>query len=301
MLSKARRSLQTLFCPATAAPASFTPPPENTIIFEVDSAARRSTKSQSAYSYLTSVARYCPRGVGDAVVTKIEFRKSPKPPNHEFILLYVKDRIVPGSKPREGSSLSLDSTKFDYSPDASLSTEHDFFIITSDVNTKRSDHILSTLTFDDDSTFTADEAAMICKIASDFSQHFSHQYARVIYNVIQKTQKGHFTKKSAEDDRCMVSNGASISYFDRLAEIYCEEWPKWMADIEKRKREMDEEEKRWKENEQELVKVENSTMELKQELNRLKEELAMLQKVKDASESRDIASREPVETTDSSP
>ncbi|KAK0458576.1 uncharacterized protein EV420DRAFT_1479811 [Desarmillaria tabescens] len=101
-------------------------------------------------------------------------------------------------------SLSPDSTKLDYPPQASLSAAHDFFTITSDVNARHSDRIPSTLTFDDDSTFTAEEAVMICKIAGDLAQKsssISHQYTRTIDNIIQQMQKGRFAKKPAEDDR----------------------------------------------------------------------------------------------------
>ncbi|KAK0441409.1 hypothetical protein EV421DRAFT_2020005 [Armillaria borealis] len=302
MLSKVRESLQSRFYPAVASYPSG-PPPENTVIFEVDRLVRRGVKSQSACSYLTSVARYCPRGVGDAVVTKIEFRKSSKSLNRGFLLLYVKDRTAAGSKAviridcsteaqapdqEKVPSVSSVSASLDASPSL-----HGFFTITADVNTKRSDRTLSTLTFDDDSTFSADEAAMICKITSDFAKEdniIGLWYAWVIYNVIQQTQKGHFTKTPAEDDRRIglhsgVNKGASVPSFDtpqRLAEIYREEWPKWVADIEKKKREMDEEEGSWKETEQEVIRLRQRGVEQKQELDRLREEFANLQKGNEA-------------------
>ncbi|PBK62947.1 hypothetical protein ARMSODRAFT_980362 [Armillaria solidipes] len=262
--------------------------------------ACKGAKSQSACSYLTSVTRFCPRGVGDAVITKLEFKKSSK---SRFLLLYIKDRTAAGRKAviridcrteaqapdqEKVSCLSSHSTSLEASPSL-----HGFFTITADVNTKRSDRTLSTLTFDDDSTFSADEAAMICKITSDFAQEdniIGLWYAWMIYNVIQQTQKGHFTKTPVEDDRRIglhsgVNKGASVPSFDtlqRLAEIYREEWPKWMADIEKKKQEMDEEERRWKETEQEVTWLKQINVEQKQELNRLKEKFANLQKGNEA-------------------
>ncbi|SJL04851.1 uncharacterized protein ARMOST_08222 [Armillaria ostoyae] len=299
MLSKTRKSLQSLFCPGPGPDVPSAPPPENTIIFEVDRVARKGAKSQSACSYLTSVTRYCPHGVGDAIVTKIKFRKSSKSLNHGFLLLYVKDRIAVGRRAviqidcsteaqapdqEKVPSLSSDSASLDASPSL-----HGLFTITTDVNTKRSDCTLSTLTFDDDSTFSADEAAMICKITSDFAKEdniIGLWYAWVIYNVTQQTQKGHFTKTPTEVDRRIglhsgVNKGASVPSFDtlqRMAKIYREEWPKWMVDIEKKKREMDEEKGRWKETEQEVIRLKQIDVEQKQELDRLREEFANLQK-----------------------
>ncbi|SJL04894.1 uncharacterized protein ARMOST_08265 [Armillaria ostoyae] len=264
------------------------PPPKNTIIFEVDRVARKGAKSQSACSYLTSVAQFCPRRVGDAVIMKLEFKKSSK---SRFLLLYVKDRTAAGRKAviridcrteaqapdqEKVSCLSSHSTSLEASPSL-----HGFFTITADVNTKCSDRTLSTLTFDDDSTFSANKAE---------DNIIGLWYAWMIYNVIQQTQKGHFTKTPVEDDRRIglhsgVNKGASIPSFDtlqRLAEIYCEEWPKWMVDIEKKKQEMDEEERRWKETEQEVTRLKQINVEQKQELDRLKEKFANLQKGNEA-------------------
>ncbi len=263
-------------------------PSKNTIIFEPDRAARKHAKSLSAHHYLTDVARNCPHGVGEAVVEKIEFRKSSEKPNHEFLLCYVKDRNVPSRKavirierwsdsthahtpdeePAENSSprrstFSIDeaarrvSTSAIQSSSASFyGTAYDRFTISCDcASVKRSDLTLSTLTFGD-SSFTADEAATISRIASDCADKYNaitHQcywYARVIYNVIQETQSGHFMKTPPEDDKRMgtwhgtmklVNNDASNIFINashhpkRLTETYFKEWPEWMEHIEKRK------------------------------------------------------------------
>ncbi|KAK0229058.1 hypothetical protein EDD85DRAFT_794179 [Armillaria nabsnona] len=172
------------------------PPPENSIIFEVDRVTCKGTKSLPVCSYLISVTRFCPYGVGDTAIMKLKFRKSSK---SQFLLLYVKDCTIPGEKAviwincnteaqtpdqEKAFSLSSDSTLLNAFP----SLQH-FLTITDNINTKHSDCTLSTLTFDSDSTFSADEAAMICKISSDFAKEdntISVWYAWVIYNVIQQ-------------------------------------------------------------------------------------------------------------------
>ncbi len=250
--------------------SSYAPfPPQNTIVFEPDDNARKDPRSLTARLYLTDVARYCPNGVGEAVVRKIEYRKSSEAPNHEFLLCYVEDRNVhtrqavirierckrdqtsPPPPPSTPISLGI---MLSSSPSL-FGTAGDRFTITCEINAKPSDVVLSTLTFDDNSVFTADEAAMICQIASDCTNEYNairHQcywYARVIYNVIQETQSGYFKKTPPEDDKRMgtwhgtmklVNNDASNIFIsisstpEALAKTHLEKWPRWLRDVRER-------------------------------------------------------------------
>ncbi|PBK83151.1 hypothetical protein ARMGADRAFT_1089704 [Armillaria gallica] len=254
------------------------PPPENTIIFEVDRVVCKSAKSLSTPISLPSLGSV----LAESEMQSLRNSSSGSPQ----ILDFSCSTSRTASSLERALSLSSDSASLDASP-----LLHGFLTITADVNTKRSGRTLSTLTFDDDSTFSADEAAMICKITSDFAKEdniIGFWYAWAIYNVIQQTQKGCFTKTPAEDDRRIdlhsgVNKGASV--FDisqRIVDIYREEWPKWMADIENKKLEMDEEERRCKEAKQEVIRLKQIDVEQKQELDRLKEEFAKLQKGNEA-------------------
>ncbi|KAK0227815.1 hypothetical protein IW262DRAFT_1347339 [Armillaria fumosa] len=310
-----------------------TPPPsKNTIIFEPDRAARKHAKSLSAHHYLTDVARNCPHGVGEAVVEKIEFKKSSEKPNHEFLLCYVKDRNVPSRKafirierwsdgthahtpdeesaenssPRR-STFSIDeaarrvSTSAIQSSSASFyGTAYDRFTISCDcASVKRYDITLSTLIFGD-LNFTADEAAMISRIASDCADKYNaitHQcywYARVIYNIIQETQSGHFKKTPPEDDKRMgtwhgtmklVNNDASNIFINashhpkRLTETYSlKEWPEWVKHIEKRKLEVDEPRREIERGKREIERGDQEREELRRQLTKERKEKAELEK-----------------------
>ncbi len=271
MLSKVLRFL------AMAIPHA--PEPENTIVFETDNAARKDPRSQSARSYLISVARYCPNGVGEAVVKRIEYRKSSEAPNHEFLLCYVEDRNVytrqafirierfnkdqpaPDNGAPPAPPLALPPA-----PRLSLAAMHssspslfgravDVFTITCVINAKRSDTTLSTLIFDDNAGFTADEAAMICHIVSECADEYNalghqcHWYAGVVYSVIQETQSGRFTKTPAEDNKhagkgwgTRQVNNQKMDFLPlpehtskQLSQTHFKRWPEWVADIEQTK------------------------------------------------------------------
>ncbi|KAK0202118.1 hypothetical protein DFS33DRAFT_1276890 [Desarmillaria ectypa] len=43
-------------------------------------------------AHLSAIVQYCPCGAGEAVVTKIEHRKSLPPSEYQYLLCYVKDR-----------------------------------------------------------------------------------------------------------------------------------------------------------------------------------------------------------------
>ncbi len=246
--------------------------PENTIVFETDERTRREPRIQSSRRYLTDVARYCPNGVGEAIVKKIEHRKSSEAPNHEFLLCYVQDRNVPTRlaviqierfnqnhvTPDKGvppalspaALLSLDAMRS--SSPSLFGKAIDFFTITCDIDVKRSDVTLSTLLFDDNSGFTADEAAMICKIASECADEYNalgHQcfwYAGVIYKIIQEIYVNRFEETLAEGNRRKgVGHGVKIRMKifippdhapETLAQTHRQKWPKWKDDIETAKK-----------------------------------------------------------------
>lgn len=68
-------------------------PPQNTILFEPDTNLRKKPRSQSAGYYLSDILKYCPYGSGEAMVTKMEYRKmGAKNTCHEFLVCYVEDR-----------------------------------------------------------------------------------------------------------------------------------------------------------------------------------------------------------------
>ncbi|PBK83154.1 hypothetical protein ARMGADRAFT_1089707 [Armillaria gallica] len=247
--------------------------PENTIVFETDERTRREPRIQSARRYLTDVARYCPNGVGEAVVKKIEHRKSSGAPHHEFLLCYVQDCNVPTRlavirierfnqddvTPDKGvppalspaALLSLDAMRS--SSPSLFGKAVDLFTITCDIDAKRSGDTLSTLIFDDNSDFTADEAAMICKIASECADEYNalgHQcfwYAGVIYKIIQEIYSTSIAETQAEGNRRKgMGHGVKIptQMFippehapKNLAQTHLQRWPTWKADIERVKQE----------------------------------------------------------------
>ncbi|KAK0204149.1 hypothetical protein DFS33DRAFT_1275219 [Desarmillaria ectypa] len=279
------------------APFDFhTIPPENTIIFEPDVSARKDRKSQTARSYLSSVAQHCPHGVGEAVVKKIEFMKSSRIPNHEFLLCYVKDHrnirgreavirierlndsasLQPLPEPQSGTTKpSLQppvndrhSLSESISHTSSHSSSHslsgpalDLFTITSmPVIATKDSNVLSTLTFNDNSTFAAEEAAAIAMVASDAADEYSvlsHQcywYARVVYNIILETQAGNYTKAPLEDDKRMgkhmgmkIVNDAASNILippsdtsKHLTQTYIRKWRELSEDIDDRKKKKEE-------------------------------------------------------------
>ncbi len=96
MFERLKKRLRFLFYTAmtTAHPYDFgTVPPQNTIIFQPEIDLRRNTRSQPAGTYLDYILKYCPHGSGEAVVTKMEYRKmGPRNACHEFLVCYVEDR-----------------------------------------------------------------------------------------------------------------------------------------------------------------------------------------------------------------
>ncbi|KAK0449554.1 uncharacterized protein EV420DRAFT_1564641 [Desarmillaria tabescens] len=288
MFSKAVKSLQFVFYSALTSVAPFdfhTIPPKNTLIFEPNAITRKDRKSQTARYYLSSVAQHCPHGAGEAVVKKMELMKSSWIPNHEFLLFYVKDRrniygreavirveILNDSSPPQPESdtttPSLQPAQGDGRPFPSESTPHavshsssspptlrpalDLFTITCmPVISTKDCNILSTLTFNGNSTFSIEEVAAIASVASAAADeqsllgHQSSWYARMIYSIILETQAGNYTK--APPDKHMgkhkiVDDAASnilIPSSDaskQLTQAYLKRWREYLGDIDDRKK-----------------------------------------------------------------
>ncbi|PBK70656.1 hypothetical protein ARMSODRAFT_89064 [Armillaria solidipes] len=176
--------------------------------------------------------------------------KSSRVPNHEFLLCYVRDRrniydreavirierfsdsappqpplephvnisalsLQPPVKDRRSlSSESISGTSSHSSSPSLFGPALDLFTITyMPVIAVKDYDVLSTLTFNDNSTFLAEEAAVIAMVASDAADEcsvLSHQcywYTRVIYNIILETQAGKYTKTPLEDDKRMGRRG----------------------------------------------------------------------------------------------
>ncbi|KAK0488933.1 hypothetical protein IW261DRAFT_1414370 [Armillaria novae-zelandiae] len=238
---------------------------------------------------------YCPHGAGEALITKVEYMKSSRVPNHKFLLCHVKDpqnirgrdtviRIerfsdsAPPSErePRTDSNLpSLQPPAKERRPLASESmsdmSSHSsspslfgqaldvLAIYCMPVIEFKDYDVLSTLTFNDDSTFASEQAAVMAMVASDAADEYSiisHQcywYAWVIFNIILETQAGQYTKTPLEDDKHMgrrgkvkIVNDAASNIFippsdtlKRLVHTYLTKWLQWQVDIEGRKNEKD--------------------------------------------------------------
>ncbi|KAK0484248.1 hypothetical protein EDD18DRAFT_1361823 [Armillaria luteobubalina] len=293
MFSTTRKVLKFLFYSAMAsiAPHIDTEPPKNTIIFDPDPHVHNLRKTVNACAYLRDLARYCPHGAGEAVIKKVEFMKSSRVPNHEFLLCHVKDprniagrdtviqierfndnappqrprtdipSLQPPTKDRRSlSSQSVsDASSHSSSPSLFGQALDLFTIFCMPVITSKDDNVLSTLTFDDDSTFSAEEAGVMAMVASDAADEYSaisHQcywYARVIFNIIVETQAGKYTKRPLEDNKRMgkrgvirIVNNASSNFFippsdtsQRLVHSYRAKWHQWQVDIEEKKKEKD--------------------------------------------------------------
>ncbi|KAK0197694.1 hypothetical protein F5146DRAFT_995327 [Armillaria mellea] len=296
MFSMTRKVLQFLFYSAMAAlaPHVHTERPKNTFIFDPDPHSRKTRRSNNAWSYLSDLAEYCPYGAGEAVIKKVEYMKSKRVPNHEFLLCHVKDprnirardtviRIERFSdnaplqrEPRSDSNLpslqppakdrrslapeSISDTSSHSSSRSLFGQALDLFAIYCNPVIEFKDYdVLSTLTFNDDSTFVAEQAAVAAMVASGAADEYSaitHQcywYARVIFNIIVETQAGQYTKRLFEDDKQMgrrgklrIINDAASNLFippgdtsERLIHTYRVKWLQWQVDIEERKKEKD--------------------------------------------------------------
>ncbi|KAK0474575.1 hypothetical protein IW261DRAFT_1568572 [Armillaria novae-zelandiae] len=293
MFSTTLKVLKFLFYSAMAslAPHVDTEPPKNTIIFDPDPHVRNLRRTVNACAYLRDLARYCPHGAGEAVIKKVEFMKSSRVPNHEFLLCHVKDpRNIPGrdtviqierfndSAPSQRPDTDIPSLQPPAKDRRSLSPQsisdassHSsspsifgpaldlFTIFCMPIITSKDYDVLSTLNFNDDSTFVAEQAAAMAMVASDAADEYnpiSHQcywYARVIFNIIVETQAGNYIKTPPEDNKRMgrrgmvrIVNDAASNIFippadtsERLIRTYLTTWHQWQVDIEKKKKEKD--------------------------------------------------------------
>ncbi|KAK0183737.1 hypothetical protein F5146DRAFT_1007639 [Armillaria mellea] len=158
---------------AALAPHIHTEHPKNTFIFDPDPHSHKTRRLNNAWSYLSDLAEYCPYRAGEAVIKKVEYMKSNSLPS-----LF-------------GQALDL------------------FAIYCNLVIEFKDYDVLSTLTFNDDSTFVAEQAAVAAMVASGATDKYSaitHQcywYAWVIFNIIVETQAGQYTKRPFEDDKQM--------------------------------------------------------------------------------------------------
>ncbi|SJL16126.1 uncharacterized protein ARMOST_19645 [Armillaria ostoyae] len=178
--------------------------------------------------------------------------KSSQVPNHEFLLFYAEDlRNIYGRE----AVIRIERFS-DSAPPQPLLEPHVNISAPSlqPLIAVKDYDVLSTLTFNDNSTFSAEEAAMIAMIASDADDEYSvlsHQcywYARVIYNIILETQVGKYTKTPLEDDKRMgrrgrvkIVNDAASNILippsdtsKQLAQTYLAKWHEWQEDIKER-------------------------------------------------------------------
>ncbi|KAK0215716.1 hypothetical protein IW262DRAFT_1496562 [Armillaria fumosa] len=297
MFSTARKVLQFLFYSAMASLAPHdvhTEPPKNTIIFQTDPHVRKGRRSQNAFYYLSDIAERCPHGAGEAVIKKVEFMKSSRVPNLEFLLCHVKDpkypwqgycyldrardsappqqeprtdSLVPSLQPptKDSRSLSsesvLDTSSHSSSPSLFGQALDLFTIFCMSVIAFKDYDVLSTLTFNDDSTFSAEEAAVMAMVASDATDE---------YSVIS-----HRCYWYARPWKVRIVNDAASNIFippsdtsQRLAHTYLAKWLQWRVDIEERKKEKD----------APLLEAQRREESLLRKLQRKDEELARKQK-----------------------
>ncbi|KAK0472838.1 hypothetical protein IW261DRAFT_1423994 [Armillaria novae-zelandiae] len=237
MFSTTLKVLKFLFYSAMAslAPHVDTEPPKNTIIFDPNPHVRNLRRTVNACTYLRDLARYCPHGAGEVVIKKVEFMKSSWVPNHEFLLCHVKDpRNIPGRDtviqiehfndsapsqwpdtdipslqppPKDRRSLSpqsvSDASSHSSSPSIFGPVLDLFTIFCMPIITSKDYDILSTLNFNDDLTFVAEQAAAMAMVASDAAD----KYNPVIFNIIVETQARNYTKTPPEDNKCMGKHG----------------------------------------------------------------------------------------------
>ncbi|PBK83150.1 hypothetical protein ARMGADRAFT_1038128 [Armillaria gallica] len=273
-------------------------PSKNTIIFEPDRAARKHAKSLSAHHYLTDVARNCPHGVGEAVVEKIEFRKSSEKPNHEFLLCYVKDRNVPSRKAVIRIERWSDSTHAhtpDEEPAENSSPRRSTFSIDEAARRVSTSAIQSSSASFYGTAY--DRFTISCDCAS-FHGRSAGSPAIAPINItlsltsVIETQSGHFKKTPPEDDKRMgtwhgtmklVNNDASNIFINashhpkRLTETYFKELPEWIEHIEKRKLEVDEPRREIERRQREIERGHQEREELQRQLAKERKEKAELE------------------------
>ncbi|KAK0482340.1 hypothetical protein IW261DRAFT_1467296 [Armillaria novae-zelandiae] len=308
MFSKVRRTLQFLFYAVLTyhAPYDFsTIPPENTIIFRPDVNCRRDRTTQTARYYLSDVARHCPYGVGEAVVKKVELVRSSRIRNYEFLLFYVKDRrdiygreavirierpysplesqserdpstaSLGDSRVQDRRSLSSDSESISRTDTHNSSLEppyvpvNDLFsIICMPVILVEDYDVISTLTFEHESRFTIEEAAVMAMVVSataEENSNLSYPYTRVIYNIILESQAENL--KDTKGEAPLEDTATS----KQLAKICIEKWHEFQVHV-KEMRKMRTDPMRM------LEEAKRQTEVYQREIKRMEQELEVLRK-----------------------
>ncbi|KAK0237145.1 hypothetical protein EDD85DRAFT_1023855 [Armillaria nabsnona] len=248
-------------------------PPQNTIIFEPEIDLRRSTRSQPAGTYLGDILKYCPHGSGEAVVTKMEYRKmGPRNACHEFLVCYVEDRrkihgrvaviriehcgvVNPTQIPQGESRSSLTSMSSSSSDSFFGIGAQDRFTIRCVPEIEPTDsRLLSTLYFRGPSLMV-EELAVATRVASEASERYhviTNQclwFALLIWNIICQVKAGEFREVAVDKNGMGTFSGipllhedaSSIFWFSSpnklptIISTYKAQWKKWVLDIEAKK------------------------------------------------------------------
>ncbi|KAG7450183.1 uncharacterized protein BT62DRAFT_916687 [Guyanagaster necrorhizus] len=121
-------------------------------------------------------------------------------------------------------------------------------------------NVLSTLTFHPDSTFLADEVAVIATVTSEAANEYSpltyqcYWFAKTIFNIIVEMQVGKYTKRPEKDNKHMGKHGsirivggdASNIFMSgamackSLIQPYHARWEKWLNEVKAMKEKKEE-------------------------------------------------------------
>ncbi len=244
MFAGLKKRLRFLFYTAmtTVHPYDFsTVPPQNTIIFQPETGLRKYSRSQPAGTYLGDVLQYCPHGSGEAVVTRMEYRKmGPRNACHEFLVCYVEDRrkihgrvaviriercgvVDPPQTPqgRESRSSSRSVSISSSKPSGSLfGIAEDKFTITCTPEVEPTDsRLLSTLHFHG-ASLVVEELAVATRVASEADERYHVvtnqclRFALLIWNIICCVKKGNFDEDARDKNKMGTFSGIPLLHRD---------------------------------------------------------------------------------------